>query len=229
MQKILGLSILSIVFAACGGGSTTCETDTCSGSNLSYRVCNDSAGFAHYSFGNTTCDCDATNSSCGACESQLASFCAPVIQTTCTPPAQSSYTPSEVYDIAPGAGFAVSPSQSNPWFGITSDGAGNYHLEWSDPTGAATCFTGLVTINDAFIGTPSADNGTDLVLNDPGQLAFSGTPGSSTGFIDFNAGGDVVNLEAYTDANAGIDVYFTDNTTGQVALTNSNVAGFQSP
>jgi len=229
MRNLLILSSFTCLVAACGGGSTSCVTDTCASGGGTYLVCNDSSGYAHYAFGNETCDCDTTTSSCNACENELANYCAPVQQNTCVPPSQSSFTANAVYDIAPGASFTVDPTSSNPWFGITSDGAGNYHIEWSDPTGASTCFTGLVTINDAFVGTPVADNGTDIQLNDPGQLSFAGMPGSSTGAIDFNAGSDVVNLEAYTDVNAPIDVYYTDNTTGQVSLTASNVAAFQSP
>jgi len=150
---------------------------------------------------------------------------------SCVPPAYAQYAPTNVpYGIEPNGSFTVPPTQSYPFYAITSDGQGNYHFVFDDPTGGATCFTGLITVENPFNGTVQATNGTAAYLNSPTQVGYAGVPGADPMYLDFNAGNDVVNIEAYTDGSTTYgDFYYYDDSTGVIEETPSNVAAFISP
>ena len=150
---------------------------------------------------------------------------------SCDPPPYAQYAPSNAaYGIQPGGSFTVPPSQSNPYYAITSNGQGDYNFVFADPTGAATCFTGLITVQNPFPEQPIATNGTAAVLNNPTQISFGGVPGANPMYVQFNAGTDIVDIEAYVDGSVTYgDFYYYDDSTGTVEETPSNVAAFVSP
>ena len=152
------------------------------------------------------------------------------VAVTCDLPAfdnaQSTYpiyhvSANQVADI-PAGGYG---------FSVSSNGAGDYRLSWSDQGGAATCFTGLVTGNAAGSLTHVAGltgHEATQVRRSGQQIAFASIPGASYDGVDFHSDRDPTYVDMYANG-VGAFLYYVDGVTRFTSESTSNLAALYSP
>ncbi len=114
---------------------------------------------------------------------------------------------------------------------ITSNGVGSYRLSWTDTTGAATCFNGLITaIGPSELSGAAGVSGHEAVERRRAdqQIAFASIPGATYDGVIFAAAHDPVYLDLYRNG-VGSVVYFVDGVSRLATSSATNIAAIKSP